>query len=362
MPLQRAHHIGRRRFAALLMALLLAACDGDDRRRFGITLEPPPTSIATGTTDIRFALLRTAGDNSQDVTLVYEGTDVLAGFPPDVPAPHWLTITPGPVTAHEARFTLTVNPLALDPGRHDTVLRFSAGFIPAGGTEADIKRVKTVDIPLRLTVLDLDVAPQLINTNFIKGNGNLTGLITIQSPSNLDWLATSDQPWLTLSPASGAGTSTVAYSVDPFVSGYGPQVGHLRVRHPDSGEFFTTTFEINVIPPDLKLVPESLVFSLDGSSPPEQYSQALSVTDRLNGNNPLVAASWSVSSIDVPWLAMTPLSGSSAPAVNATVSVRADQIGGLANGTHNGTITLAYTTDDGVARTRTLPVTLNLAM
>lgn len=364
MQSRRAHGYGWQQLPVLLLALLLAACDGSDGGNTGAGggVTQPSTLLATSSRALRFDLVRSAGDVSQDVVLNYRGTDVLAGFPPDVPAPRWLTITPGPVTANTARFTLTVNAHTLAPGRYETVVRFRTGNIPAGGTEADITEVNKVDVPVRLTLIDLNTTPQLIGTDFIKGSGNITGNITVQSMDDALWSATSDQPWLVLDTTGGTGNGSIGYTIDPVQAGSGLRIANVEVRHPRVSHVLVTTFQINVLSPDLLLNPESLTFAIDAGTPPAQYSQSVTVTDRLGGSNAQLAANWSLAAISVPWLAMTPVSGSSAPAVTATVSVRADQVGGLGNGTHHGTITLAYTTEDGVARTRLLPVTLNLAM
>jgi hypothetical protein len=176
-----------------------------------------------------------------------------------------------------------------------------------------------------------------------------TGTVGAQSPTSqpvsltniaggrsASWSAASNQPWVTLSPASGTiegGTSqplTVSFNAAGLPAGTHNAVITL------TGGSTPTTLSVQLVlrsapsGPVLTLTPPSLsaAFTVGGTNPGPQR-----ITLRNEGSS---TASWSALA-NQPWLRPSPSSGSLAPGASQTVDINVTAAG-LPTGTHNATV------------------------
>ncbi|MFN7919857.1 MAG: hypothetical protein U0Q16_07150 [Bryobacteraceae bacterium] len=193
----------------------------------------------------------------------------------------WLTITP---SANSFTATASTNGLA-------------------GGTYTATITVGPLTIPVTLNV-------PAVSPSSLTFNGAGTQTVTVTGLTN--WTATSDQPWLTITPSANSFTATAS------TTGL-------------AGGTYSATITVGplTIPVTLNVPsvsPSSLTFNGAGT-------QAVTVTGLSN---------WTATS-NQPWLTITP----SANSLTATASTT-----GLAGGTYTATITVGPLT---------IPVTLNVA-
>lgn len=152
----------------------------------------------------------------------------------------------------------------------------------------------------------------------------------------LSWAASSDQSWMTVSPASGESTGEAdAITVTVSTTGLsaGAYAGAITITGGSAP--VSTVVALAVLDPDLipelTRSPAQMTFSAaqGGSSP---ASQSLSISNSGDG-----VLSWSASS-DQTWLTLSPTSGTSDGETDA-VTVSAN-VSGLTAGSYGATITL----------------------
>lgn len=174
--------------------------------------------------------------------------------------------------------------------------------------------------------------------------------ITNTGGGTLNWTASDDAAWLSVSPASGTAPSTATVSVDITGLATGTYNGTITISATGATNTPVTvpvTLTVNApASPTIGVNPTSFSFTATagGANP---ASQSLNITNTGGGT-----LNWSASS-NQTWLSISPTSGT-APST-ATVSVN---ISGLAAGTYNGAITVSATgaTNSPV----TVPVTLTV--
>jgi hypothetical protein len=175
--------------------------------------------------------------------------------------------------------------------------------------------------------------------------------ITNAGGGTLNWTAVADVPWISLSASSGTAPATLSVSVNIAGLPAGTHQGKVVISAEGAANSPATvnvTLTIQAPPPTISVSPASLLFSgqAGGATP---ASQTLTISNTGGGT-----LNWSVST-NVPWLSVSPSSGSAPPSANVTVSVN---IAGLSAGQHHGQITLtaAGATNSPVI----VPVTLTL--
>jgi hypothetical protein len=147
--------------------------------------------------------------------------------------------------------------------------------------------------------------------------------------TNADWTATSDRPWLSVSPAAGTGTSTVTFSA-PAHTGSPSRSTLVRIALPGLEQY--KSFQVLQLPSYVS--PTAVDFAAGGGSKTVQVNYT---------------GSWNLSSAD-PWLTITPASGSGPATVTLTATTNPDGI------VRSGKVTARYTYADGTP-TQTLSVT-----
>ncbi len=180
----------------------------------------------------------------------------------------------------------------------------------------------------------IDVAPSRLSFTATAGGDNppdQTLNISNIGGDTLNWTATADAPWLTVSPASGAAPSTLTVSVNTSGLAAGTYNSTVTIG---SANAFNTPVRVPILltlTPVFGASPSLLNFqAIAGDSNPP--AQPINIS-----NNDSVPRSWTASA-DAPWLAVTPTSGT-APST-LTVSVNTTS---LKPGTYNGNVTVTPT-------------------
>ncbi len=177
--------------------------------------------------------------------------------------------------------------------------------------------------------------------------------ITNTGGGTLNWSATTNVPWLSVSPTSGTAPSSVTVSVNIAGLPEGTHQGQITVTAAGATNSpqtvpVTLTLTQPPQPPLIQVTPGSLSFSaVQGGANPS--AQTLTISNAGGGT-----LNWTAST-NVPWLSVSPTSGSAPPPSSATVSVN---IAGLPVGTHSGLITI--TAEGATNSPLTVPVTLTI--
>ena len=215
-------------------------------------------------------------------------------------------------------------------------------------------RVDDVSLKASTTpVATIGVSPATLSFTGQVGGANPASQnlsITNTGSGTLSWTASDNQPWLSVSPTSGTAPSTATVSVATAGLSSGTHNGAITLSANGATNTPVTvpvTLTVSAAPvPTIGVSPANLSFTgaMGGANP---APKSLSITNAGGGT-----LSWAASD-DVPWLSVSPTSGT-APST-ATVSVTT---AGLSGGTHNGTITLSAS---GASNTPvTVPVTLTV--
>jgi len=163
----------------------------------------------------------------------------------------------------------------------------------------------------------------------------------------LNWTATDDAAWLTLSPASGINNGTVILTAIPGTLATGTHTATLTVTSIDTAPVsipVTFTITTKASPPAIGASPTSISFTAQqGSGNPD--SRSLNISNTGGGS-----LAWTASE-GASWLNISPSSGTD----NGTITLTA-VTGSLTTGTHNTTVTLRATG----ASTVTVPVSVTI--
>jgi hypothetical protein len=164
----------------------------------------------------------------------------------------------------------------------------------------------------------------------------------------LSWTASSNQTWLTASPASGSNSGSVAVQTSLAGLSAGAYTGAITINGGSAGSktvAVTLTVAPAAVPPTLAVGATSLTFSgaANGANP---AAQTVAVSNTGGGT-----LSWSASS-NQSWLTVSPASGSNAGALSIGAN-----LAGLAAGTYTGAVTV----NAGAAGTKTVAASLTVA-
>lgn len=266
--------------------------------------------------------------------------------------PSWLQLTETGSAAGSKTYRLDFTTTALSPGTYSDTLTFTARR-PNGQRSVGYAVTYTV-------IAGLSVTPATSTYAHIKGAdaeptpANARSL-TIAS-GNRSWVASSDQSWLVLGATEGTG-GTLGFSIDRDLLDLGASVAHVTVDNLPTGESRSVTVTVNTRAPRLVVSPSAATATVDGLS--TELVAQLSVTDEIGGSSDPV--SWSVASVNVPWLAATPASGTTLPTATVDLKVVPAQLDSLANGQHAATVRLNYVNGDSNGYVD-VPLTMTLAM
>ena len=150
--------------------------------------------------------------------------------------------------------------------------------------------------------------------------------------ANLSWMASSDQSWCVVNPATGNGNATLAISIDTNTG-----------EHDRTATVTLTAMDGSVQPVTVTVTQQATLFNVT--------PQSLTLTQD-SGNTASIAvettAEWTITAISESWLTVTPASGSG----NATLIAKAGAINGRSQRT--ATVTLQ---ESATGRQATVSVT-----
>jgi hypothetical protein len=170
------------------------------------------------------------------------------------------------------------------------------------------------------------------STNFQGPNPAAQTLNLSSSAGAVAWTASSNVPWLQLSPTSGATNSSIQVTANTQGLAGGTYSGQLRITSlaaPNSPQIVNVTLTVVLPPPTLALTPQVMNFTaIAGQAPPA--AQTLTVTNPGSGS-----ISWTAVT-DSAWLNVSTASGSTPSQISVSINGS-----GLALGSYVGHVTVS---------------------
>ncbi|MFN7923114.1 MAG: BACON domain-containing carbohydrate-binding protein, partial [Bryobacteraceae bacterium] len=246
----------------------------------------------------------------------------------------WLTLTPSANSV-----SATVSTAGLAPNTYNATIT----IVAAGATNTP----QTIPVTLTVPSPTINFSPASLTFTGTQGGANPAAQvlsITNSGGGTLTWTASSNQPWLTLTPSANSVSAAVS------LSGLTPNTYNATITITATGATNTpqtvaVTLTVSAAPPTINFSPSSLTFTgTQGGADPA--AQLLSITNSGGGT-----LTWTATS-NQPWLVLTP----SANSVSAAVSLT-----GLAPNTYNATITIAATGATNTPQTVLVTLTVNAA-
>ncbi|MFL5312397.1 MAG: BACON domain-containing protein, partial [Myxococcales bacterium] len=175
------------------------------------------------------------------------------------------------------------------------------------------------------------------------------------------WRASGSETWLKLSPASGTGPATVSVTADAAGVTAGKHQASVVIDDDDSGRQQSFPATLTVRAPKLTTTAAS-TFTVDVGAAPAGLAQQITLSDEIAGTSPEWAVSWSVKSVGVDWLHLSPTSGTTSPPSRVTLTVDAAKLLALDNGSHDATVVLSYDNADAAGQTLTVRISMDLCL
>ena len=237
----------------------------------------------------------------------------------------WLTASPTSGTAaRSSTVSVGVNVAGLAPGTYTGAITVTS----PGASNSP----RTMTVTLNVATPVIGVNPTSLSFATGVGGANpasKTISIFNTGVGTLNWTATDNKPWITVSPTSGTAPSTLTVSINKAGLAVGTHTGTVTITAAGASNSplnIPITLTISSTPV-IEVSPASLTFAArQGVTPPPK---TVSITNAGGGT-----LNWSASS-NASWLLVSPASGT-APST-LTVSINPS---GLGVGTHTGTITI----------------------
>lgn len=294
-----------------------------------VSTGPPPETptIITNPQTLRFDASVNASAPSPQAVAISELNGRVISWTATKTA-SWLSVTPSSGSTPSS-MSVSVNHASLSGGTYSDTITIDDG---PGNAEP-----KTISVTFNV------IAPPTIGVSpsslafFVTAGGGLSAAQRVQIANtgggSLDWTATTSQPWLQLSHASGTAPSNLDVVVNASTLTVGTRTATITlsaVGATNSPQTINVTVNVAEAPPAISLAPASLSFSAaaGGANP---ASQTLSISN--SGGGTLV---WSASSSQA-WLSISPASGKTSSGANATATVSVN-IANLSVGVYTGTI------------------------
>lgn len=156
--------------------------------------------------------------------------------------------------------------------------------------------------------------------------------------NKLSWQASSDQPWLTVSPNSGtfSGSASVQVTVNRGTLVPLSYTGHVLFTRPGSNnQPLILTVHMSVIAAPTSLTVSSVALNYVGSTLQNPTTQTITLQN--SDSHPVDWGSATVTGNGAAWLSVTPGSGHLAPKSSQTITVNVQSLQ-LAMGAYQGTI------------------------
>ena len=239
--------ISIRRLATLAtLSLFLAACGGGGGGSKNTPPggnNPPTYTLTVAPASVQFAAnARGALPAAQDVTATFNGEGLVVGTLPGTTLPSWLDLSVvGSPTSSPAQVRFSVTTTGTTATELATTIRFVTG-------KADGSQVVTKDVAVTYKIIDpLDVDVSSLDFDATAGTMAAERWIEVLG-SGTDWTATSDQPWLTLSRASGANAGPLGITADATSLAAGVHTAELRLADTLSSTVITVPVTLHVAP------------------------------------------------------------------------------------------------------------------
>lgn len=282
---------------AVLAAVTLAACGDPEEDTVVFTVTPQAVTIQ---------------DGSRPTVSIQSNADWYVSMVTE----SWLTATP---MSGSGNATLTVSANS----ENSTKTARSAQLVI---TEKKTKQTCVVSVTQQPPTPVLQATPATIE---LASTDNET---TLAITANLAWMASSDQAWCVVTPATGSGNGTLAITAETN-TGERSRSAKVTLSALD-GSAPSVTITVTQSATLFNITPQSITLN------------------QTNGNTATVAltttAEWNVTSISESWLSVTPTSGRG----NATLTLKAGAISGRSQRT--ATVTLK---ENATGRQDTVSVT-----
>jgi hypothetical protein len=251
----------------------------------------------------------------------------------------WLMMTPQSGTFYsgtQSKVIIAVDRSSLQPGSHSAQILFNSNV---GEVSLNVMtQVRSLD-PQNYAVLQV-TPPILSFTGNDGGVGPAPQVVTIgdSGVQPLNWVASADVPWLSLSASGGTlqsgSTTQVTTSVDTSTLLPGVYTAGINISTRESGTVLHSSQRIDMtvtVTPYCDLMFSSGMLSFTAAySQPDPPVKSVNVTSSLSCPAPL---SWNVTS-DANWLTVSNWSGTTPSSLFVSV-----HLGRLAPGSYNGALT-----------------------
>jgi hypothetical protein len=319
--------------ALALMSVLICGCGGGGGGGGG-TGGGPSTSITLDRTTVTL----TTDAPSQNVVATFRGDGVVVGTLPGTTAPSWLAVSAPQTGTSPVSVSITAF-ATMPPGRYATTLRFATG-------KADGSQVVFQDVNVTFTV-DHVLSPAAMRPAYTAGASGFSSAPGFSSALTLvtdgaTWQASSNQPWLTVTPTSGTGGTTLTATVSNTLAP-GQYTGTITVRDTLTNRTRTTLVDLAVNPRLLAVRPRGVAMTSNASYSVMTRTVQVIDTAGLGGH-------WTASD-DAPWLQVA-----AAPDAHS-LTLTADDTG-LADGIYYATVTVAPDQEPGLTNTTAVKVGL----
>ena len=217
-------------------------------------------------------------------------------------------------------------------------------------SESNLATYTPVGTPPPVVAPAIGTSPTSLSFSATQGGANpATQTVSISNTGGgtLNWIASENAAWLTLSPATGTGSGAVTLTVTTGTLAAGSYSGTVTLSATGASPVtvpVTFTVATAPVPPAIGTSPTSLSFSATqgGANP---VTQTVSISNTGGGT-----LNWTASD-NATWLTLSQVSGTGNGVVRVSVVTGATDVG-----TYNGSITLSATRASPV----TVPVTLTV--
>jgi hypothetical protein len=296
----------------------------------------------------------------QPVTVTFTGAGVVAGFAPGVPQPQWLIVSAPPASNSPVTFNISVvAPASLPFGTHTTSLRFATGTSLSNPTGF-------VDLPVTFNYREPFATSSPFPLAFAELTGNpdmptpAAGEIRIQG-AGIPWRVSTNQPWISLHPASGTGAATVQINIARPTLAPGNYQGEIQVIDDRNGHTLRHAVTYTVTAAQLVLNRTSVDFDIGPQTTEAGTMANLVLSDELQGRSTAGDLSWDVAS-SASWLQLSATSGRTAGAPTLVLSIPRDQLEVLPPGGRSTNIVITATDRAGQATQINVPVVFVLRL
>ncbi len=281
---------------------------------------------------------------------------------------NWLLFTPqsGTLVSNASQdIAVSININLLLPGTYNDVITLNGqGNNPVQGSPQNIYVSVTI-----LPQCAMQIAPANLSFTGVAQQASppaktITIGLSQSCSSSIQWSASSNASWLSISAANGSAPSTPSVKANIAGLGAGTYNGALTFSSATGTQTLPVTLTvqqaIKVTTTQIVTTPANLAFvGAIGQAAP--LAQAITITN--TGNSPLTWQATAATALGGTWLTFTPATGLLAVNQSATVSVTTTPLATLVAGAYTGTITITATNAAGqvvIGSPQIIPVTFTL--